>query len=418
MEKIKELLHQVEVIIRHYKEISHLSGEDFNIFKIIDATTDEVKVHSAFIAELLNPQGLHGQGAVFLELFVKLMNISNFNCEKAKVEVEKCIGPLRNDDSEGGRLDIIVSDNLGQYITIENKIYAGDQRNQLIRYHKYSSSNLFYLTLDGKDASEVSVKDSKLNYSLVSGEHYTPISYREDIIGWLEACRKEAATQPVLREGITHYINLIKYLTNQSINKTMNDELIKTLVSTPGKLSTACEIAYVLNDVKANIQWKFWEELRKALEEKVFHFEENEKSVTKEKVYDYYQHINQRNKRCVGLWIEIYKKEDVSIYWGCEIDWRFISGFSLKRKGEYINPDNKEYEEYRDLLAKRFEIVHKDERWMTWNFSSPVLNFYEFNSEDIYKLADPIHLKKIVNEIAEKAESEINSFKKVLNKED
>jgi hypothetical protein len=46
------------------------------------------------------------------------------------------------------------------------------------------------------------------------------------------------------------------------------------------------------------------------------------------------------------------------------------------------------------------------------------LNFYEFNSDDIYKLADPIHLKTIVNDIAKNAESEINSFKEVLNKED
>lgn len=418
MEKINELLRQVEVIICHHKEMAHLSGEDFNIFKIIDATTDEVNVHSAFIAELLNPEGSHGQGAVFLELFVKLMNISNFNCGKAKVEVEKCIGPLRNNDSEGGRLDIIVCDNLGQHITIENKIYAGDQRNQLIRYYNYSPNNLFYLTLDGKDASDISAKDNKRKIILVSGKHYTPISYREDIIGWLEACRKEAATQPILREGITHYINLIRHLTNQSINKTMNEELVKTLVSTPEKLSTACEIAYTLNDVKANIQWRFWEELRKALEGKGLNFEENEKSVTKQKVYDYYHHINQRNKRCIGLWIEIYKKEDVSICWGCEIDWRFISGFSLKRKGEYINPDNKEYGKYRDLLAKCFEILNKNERWLTWNFSSPVLNFYEFNSDDIYKLADPIHLKTIVNDIAKNAESEINSFKEVLNKED
>lgn len=40
-----------------------------------------------------------------------------------------------------------------------------------------------------------------------------------------ELCRKEVAIFPILRESITQYINLIKYLTNQTINDSMQTEL-------------------------------------------------------------------------------------------------------------------------------------------------------------------------------------------------
>ena len=51
--------------------------------------------------------------------------------------------------------------------------------------------------------------------------------YKNDIIQWLEKCRKEAVTHSILRETITQYINLIKYLTHQTINENMEKEIVK-----------------------------------------------------------------------------------------------------------------------------------------------------------------------------------------------
>ncbi len=71
METMKNLLSQVSSIIQQYEKVAELTGENFNVFKILKVETKEVKTHSAFIAELLNPQGSHGQGDVFLKLFVE-----------------------------------------------------------------------------------------------------------------------------------------------------------------------------------------------------------------------------------------------------------------------------------------------------------------------------------------------------------
>lgn len=56
-------------------------------------TSDETRVHSAMIADLLNPNGQHQMENVFLKLFIERLNgqtdhIVSFTCDNAKVECE------------------------------------------------------------------------------------------------------------------------------------------------------------------------------------------------------------------------------------------------------------------------------------------------------------------------------------------
>lgn len=216
------LLDQVNTLNSHYKKINDLTGENFNIFRILKLESAEVRLHSAFLAELLNPNGNHGQKDVFLKLFVKLFCFKNNPIETAscKVEIEKHTTSISQDFTEGGRIDIVITDKNGHQILIENKIYAADQKNQLLRYHKYSlTADLVYLTLNGKEPQERSYGDL-LNYT-----HFRCYSYKLHILDWLEQCRKEAAIFPIVRESITQYINLIKYLTNQTPNNSMQEDL-------------------------------------------------------------------------------------------------------------------------------------------------------------------------------------------------
>lgn len=60
MDKLQTLLQPISVIVKqdaqHRKE-QRSRGELFNVFKILKLDTDETRTHSAFIAELLNPEG-------------------------------------------------------------------------------------------------------------------------------------------------------------------------------------------------------------------------------------------------------------------------------------------------------------------------------------------------------------------------
>ena len=65
MERLNQLLKQIsEIVLKEntQQEEKRRRGENFNVFKVLGLTTSEVRLHSALIAELLNPNGDHGLG--------------------------------------------------------------------------------------------------------------------------------------------------------------------------------------------------------------------------------------------------------------------------------------------------------------------------------------------------------------------
>lgn len=221
-------LSQVRQIREQFRKISVLTGEEFNIFKILNVETSEVRLHSNFIAELLNPKGVHAQNDLYLKLFLEQLDICEIDSASSLVEVEKHIGLINTEYTEGGRIDIAITDRKGNQIFVENKIYAKDQKNQLLRYYNANNNaRLFYLTLQGDQPTTNG-----------TGEGFPPdvikcISYEKDILKWLELCRKESVNVPVVRETLTQYIHLIKFLTNQSEIEAMNTEIRQFLLANP-----------------------------------------------------------------------------------------------------------------------------------------------------------------------------------------
>lgn len=246
MEKLQRLLDEVRLIRRKAdveRREADRRGENFNIFNILGVTSDETRTHSAFIAELLDPNGSHGLGNQFLQSFVDTVDCLrswNFDTKSTKVLKELSIGGKNEDCSEGGRIDIAVESN-GKAIIIENKIYAGDQEKQLVRYYNYGATNcpngfrLLYLTLDGSDASEGSKGELTLN------EDYYAIAYNHEISDWLQRCIESSARRPLVRETLIQYQNLINQLTMNSMDKNSQEELLE-LMSDPKNIDSICSI--------------------------------------------------------------------------------------------------------------------------------------------------------------------------------
>lgn len=236
-EKIKALLRNTKRIVNHQNEMMIAKGENFNLFSVLRLETKEDKTHSAFLAELLNPKGSHKMGTVFLELFLQtikhtknLENLEipkeNFEVEGAKVTTEYYIGNVNFEKQTGGRIDVFLKDKKENFISIENKIYAKDQNQQVKRYFNFKTekNTVYYLTLDGKSPSD----DSKLG--LKEEIDFFNISYKNQIVGWLELCLKEVANFSSLRESINQYILLIKKLTNTMDDK-YQAELLDVMMS-------------------------------------------------------------------------------------------------------------------------------------------------------------------------------------------
>ena len=242
MNDIINILNQVRIVSRKIKEQRKEKferGENYNIFNDLGFMSDEVHLHSMFLANLLNPKGSHGQRGKFLEAFLKMLQktfpaISADSLElditNASVDVEKYIG--RQTDSEGGRIDIYLTD--GKHsIIIENKIYAVDQYHQMLRYWNYGMSQkgddteksfvLIYLTLDGCSPSKESLGEDLKENDIVC------LSYKSDIRGWLDRCVELASRTPLVRETINKYISTIDILKNNVMedNKELLDILSK-----------------------------------------------------------------------------------------------------------------------------------------------------------------------------------------------
>lgn len=222
-------------------------GEKFNIFELLGLQSNETRLHSALLAELLNPKGTHALGTEPLRLFLNDVcrnNLPDFNVNDAEVIIEHPIGQINESYTEGGRIDILIRDNKnkGNAIIIENKIYAVDQPNQLKRYdnyakaRRYSAYRLCYLTLDGHPASKDSADGLKIS------EDYSALSYRDDIIPWLNKCRSLAIDKPLVREVIGQYVTTLKILTNTNMSGTEKDLIFQAM---EGQIEATSEILSV-----------------------------------------------------------------------------------------------------------------------------------------------------------------------------
>lgn len=215
-------------------------GELFNIFDVLNLTTAEVQTHSSFLAELLNPQGSHGLGSYPLECFVSMLDKYHplsFNSSKASVRKEIRIGTIDKEYNTGGQIDLLIEDG-DNAIIIENKIYAGDQKKQLLRYYRYGNDKrrykdfvLLYLTLDGHEPDPISTSDAGRTPPIQSGKGFYCVSYREDIRNLLDACMVKAFDKPLVRETLIQYNNLITELTHTSMDNTNKQDLLSLMFS-------------------------------------------------------------------------------------------------------------------------------------------------------------------------------------------
>ena len=230
------LLNQVAAISRKSAEIIEASGERFNMFRVCGVGNHE-NTHSDIIAEFLNPYGSHGQKHQFLECFIEMLGnkfeISDFNCEGAKVEREEYV--------PSGRMDFLIEDEQKKKaIIIESKRPADTYEingEQLEKYiadaeTKYGKGNgkknyqLFYLTIYGDEVPGEYSAD-KIGYKC--------LSYSKDIIEWLEKCVAIDVRYPAVKETIIQYINYLKALTNQDTKSKSENEILE-LISKPENL--------------------------------------------------------------------------------------------------------------------------------------------------------------------------------------
>lgn len=224
--KFSTLLNSYSIFQSLITRLNNVEARSYNLFDIINVKHLEEKVHTPFIANLLDPKGSHAQGALFYNSFINLLTFETiklftFNCSDysyLEVVAEKTAGIH-------GEIDILIYYNHPNErfaIIIENKIWASDQKDQLSRYYQYAieylklSSDrvlLVYLTPFGSEASGYSINTS-LAGELIHDNSLIFISYRQHIQHWLTNTLPLVKADKV-KQTIVQYLDTIKIICNE-----------------------------------------------------------------------------------------------------------------------------------------------------------------------------------------------------------
>lgn len=429
---LQSLLAEVGEISDDYKKKVEGNGTDFNIFQILGITCNEVRLHSAFLANLLNPDGSHHKGTLFLDEFVNLIKDYGIDCKfetglpGTRVECEKYIGPVK--ETSGGRIDLYIENGKGQKIIIENKIYANDQEHQLTRYHNYApDACLLYLTLDGKEPDKNSI--STESGVLKKNEDFFCISYKADILKWLENCYEKKEILPALvAEGINHYIYLVRSLTNQLANKDMEKDIVNKLTEDSKNVEAALAIEKVLAKMKSSIQMKFWKGLKdklngynpyfykkyentiKGVEPEAFEDRVTIKGIEpeafEELVNDYYK--SKMNKCLYGIAIDISGDNPDKVKFLIELDWNLYFGCTVCDGDGIIQP------EANAKFRTQAEKTSGDKPlWTYWEYfislNGKKIDFKEFQNPELALIVDK--KSNLIDCIAKKCKEQIETRK-------
>ncbi|MBE7040971.1 MAG: hypothetical protein E7400_03285 [Ruminococcaceae bacterium] len=419
--KIEKILSDATEIIRKHEESKFNNGEQFNVLEIAGISTDEVKI-CKILAEILNPNGTHCLGNLFLKTFAEFilhLELGENELSQAKVYTEY-------PTYESRRIDIVVQ-TPERFVPIEVKIYATDQVAQCSDYYKYAKSmhkkhlsKVYYLTLDGHLPQKGGTKGLtpiKEDDALIGYEEIIPISFEKDICRWIDICLADNK----VKDRTLIYANLIQFKKAlEGLNGNMNNELkddIKHLISKDSEsIKAAHSVAESVAEAKTDLLMKLFKTLESNIASELPELEQLNNE------YDYkadnYSMINSYFQTKASTHPSLIYKfktidEDRDIWFAIEVDYKLFCGFGVTYGGEITDEKTTTKEE----LKEHIKLAHYDEGgwWFYWEYlpthdkQGTYTPDFKANNEVFFKLFDDayfedfiknslIQIKKIVDE--------------------
>lgn len=271
--EIQQLFSKLEQIDSQFKKEEDIKKEKFNIFSILRKQSEEVGLHSRFLAELLNPNASHKM-PIFQQLFIDLVVNPTINQTSNRQAIDSNENFSCNYEvkmGKNGRVDIVLK-NSNRIIVIENKIYAGDQKGQLKRYFNackdagYQKQDIYILYLNryGDEISNWGKGD-------LNAENFMQINYKNDIATWIDACITEVKSYPHIEQTLIQYRRIIGNITGDTRNAKMKRAYIE-LLSEKNNFKLAYQLSNSFESFQLHIQRQIWNELIEALKQKEYKF--------------------------------------------------------------------------------------------------------------------------------------------------
>ena len=399
------MLQQVANVLDMRNKVSKVSGDDFNIFSVLDMETDEVKTHTRLIYELLRPDGQHGMGQAFIEEFFRLV-LRKPIPEYVSVKREYVINVLGDD--EYGRIDLLLEGKDFCY-PIEVKIYAGDQYRQIERYaafaRKAKDNQVYYLTLNGHEPSDGSI--GKLKATSVEC-----LSFASDIRNWLVRCGEIAWQSPAVSEIIRQYIWLIDKLTGNAQGDEYMEMIKNMVVISKENFQSAVAIENALKLVRTEMMQRVFSEIENHIGDRLRLFRPQNNYVDLSKIY-----YESKRRVWPGLSYLLNTCGDYNIALRFEIEDNFYYGVVFfKNDWDQVPKEaSKIIEAFsNDSWRKLIESYRGGDWWLWWKYlpsKDKLINFRHGNGcySDLYDRAEH---NKIMQEIFMEIDSQLESIKK------
>lgn len=231
--RMEKLLNNVVELSKAREVVYRMTGEKFNIFRILNIEKREFFICKV-LEELLSPSGSHCQGSLFLRPFIKNvlgLNIPDTELERARVYREHYT-------SEGRHIDIVIK-TANYFIAIEVKINAKDLDRQCVDYYEEAkkhcadenNAKIIYLAPNGRKPSPESSCGKEIC-----------VSFEKDIHEWLSSCLnfKEIEYAVSVREIIRQFLMTIEIFTGYA--KESNMEVKELILRSPENLRAAFEL--------------------------------------------------------------------------------------------------------------------------------------------------------------------------------
>jgi hypothetical protein len=252
-------LHQHLLALRQARRLyASILAPEFNAIGLCGP--DKLRM-SFILKDLLSPSGSHAQGAIFLELFLKRFGLENFLPvpDNTKVCPEKTTDRLANPIR---KMDIHL-DFGPAAIAIENKPWAGDQKNQCSDYLEQLALShtiycLIYLSGSCDPPSTNSISDTD-RVNAENARRFKIIAYPQ-LIDWLKDCRRECQA-----DRVSFFLNeFIDYIQKQFVGIEMAEmqEVVNIALETPQMLEAALEIANAHHEIRFKLLDRLEQQLR------------------------------------------------------------------------------------------------------------------------------------------------------------
>lgn len=371
MDNCAELLSKISMNRKKFLPFTPLS--EYNLFNVLEISKKEV-VMCRFLADLLNPEGQHGCGILFLKSFLEDI-LKEYRMSDTLLAHTDVIREFVIDNDR--RIDIVIQ-NVCFLIPIEVKIYADEQEGQCYDYYQYAkNAPIVYLTRFGDAPSEYSRKE-KGGTNILSLDNVRCISWADDICDWLT--KVLAQLKEPIKSIVMQYIDAIHIIADERDKKAMEKNL-EILYESPDYFGAGIEIEKSMKIAKLHLMRLMFDDFREEMEKITFNY-----GLELERDANYYSYDEKQHEKfydCYSTYPGLnyvikrakFQKKSLQMWFRIEVEHNLFAGICLfdteaipkdgNLKGNQVNDITAEIIDEAAQYLNR-DIITPADWWFTW----------------------------------------------------